>query len=851
MWLTVPAMWPQAAGGVVAEQHGVTFAELLRRLRSDAGLTQEQLADAARLSPRSISDLERGIHQTARKDTARLLADALNLVGEARTEFEATARGRVIDVVDPPRAPHPLARSIAATTPRLPHDVRSFIGREPELARLIEAVTEDGGVVGIYAIDGMAGVGKSAFAVHAAHLLEHRFPDGQIFLPLHAHTAGQRPVDPNDALASLLLSIGVAAHQISAGLPERAGLWRAHLSGKRMLLVLDDAAGHEQVYPLLPATPGSLVLITSRRHLTALDDATSICLDTLPPDEAAALLIRLADRPELDAADPGVRKINELCGYLPLAIGMLARQLHHHPAWTVTGLADDLAAARDRLELMHAENLSVAAAFDMSYHDLSRDQQRLFRRLGLHPGTDIDPYAAAALDDISPSLARRRLDDLFDQHLIAEPTSGRYRMHDLIRQHARALAANDNAEDREATVGRLMNYYVTAATSVGRHFNRGFPPANDTAASMPQAGTVEEAARWLEAERANMHALVDLAALRKQPGLGIEIATSMSGFLRTHGHWTQMQVLHLTALETAHEAGDRKGEVSILTNLGIVQRLTGRYKAAADTLARALDLCTELEDRQQGQANALVPLGVVHRLSKDFPTANATLARALELYRGLGDKLGQADALNELGCVERLTGDYRAAMASHNLALTLYRELGDPLGQAEALRYLGRAHQETGDFVAARSNYRMALELYRFLKDRLGEAHALNYLGIAEHQSDEYLTADATLTEALELYRGLGHRLGQAEVLNNLGDLHSVSDPEQACAYYEQALDIARSITALLEEARALEGMGNRALHDLYSPGDSTYLRQALEIYERIGSPNAKRVGQTLRSSGL
>ena len=463
-------------------------------------------------------------------------------------------------------------------------------------------------------------------------------------------------MDPNDALASLLLSTGVAAHQIPAGLPERTGLWRAHLDGKRMLLLLDDAAGHEQVRPLLPGTPGSLVLITSRRHLAALDVATSICLETLPPNEAAALLIRLADRPDLNTADPHVEMINKLCGYLPLAIGMLARQLHHHPAWTLAGLARDLAAARDRLELMHAENLSVTAAFDMSYRDLTADQQDLFRRLGLHPGTDIDSYAAAALDDISPSAARRHLDELFDQHLIAEPASGRYRMHDLIRQHARALAATDVPEDCEAAVGRLMNYYVKAGALAGSHFNRGFPPVDESAALLPQPATLEEAANWLEAERANMHAIVDLAALRNEPGPGIEIVTATSGFLRTHGHWTQMQVLHVTVLETARKAGYRTGEAGILTDLGIVQRLTGDYEAAADTLACALELCVELDDAR-GQANALVPLGVVHRLTVDFPTATATLARALELYKDLEDALGQADALNELGCVERLTGD--------------------------------------------------------------------------------------------------------------------------------------------------------------------------------------------------
>lgn len=835
----------------MTEQQGVSFADLLRQLRTDAGLTQEQLADAAHLSPRSISDLERGIHQTSRKDTARLLADALGLVGAARTRFEAVALGRLGNAVEPRRASHLLARSIAATTPTLPHDVRSFTGREPDLTRLMKAVTKDGGVVGIYAIDGMAGVGKSAFAVHAAHELKHLFPDGQIFLSLHAHTAGQRPVDPNDALASLLLSARVPADQIPPGLSERAERWRAHLDGKQMLLVLDDAAGHAQVRPLLPGTPGSLVLITSRRHLTALDDAISICLDTLLPDEAAALFIQLAGRPGFDVADPEVGKITQLCGYLPLAIAMLARQFHHHPKWTITGLANDLVAARDRLELMHAENLSVAAAFDMSYQDLSHDLQRLFRRLGLHPGTDIDPYAAAALDDISPSAARLRLNNLFDQHLIAEPASGRYRMHDLIRQHARALAANDDTEACEAAVGRLIDYYVNAAASVGRHFNRGVPRVDDSAVPLPHVANLEEAAEWLEAERANMHAVVDLAALRKQPDPGIKIATSMSGFLRTRGHWTQMQVLHLTALEAAREAGDRTGEVGTLTNLGIAQRLIGRYKAAAGTLARALELCTELEDKQQGQANTLVPLGIVHRLSVDFPTAGATLAKALELYKSLGDKLGQADALNELGCVERLSGDHPAALASHNLALTLYRELGDPLGQAEALRYLGRVHQESGDFAAAKSNYATALELYRGLKDRLGQAHTLNYLGIAQHLSNEYLAAEATMTGALELYRALGHRLGQAEVLNNLGELHSVSDPERTRVHHEQALGIARSITALLEEARALEGIGSRALHDPYFPGDDAYLRQALEIYERIGSPNAARVHRALLRHGL
>ena len=335
----------------------------------------------------------------------RLLAEALQLDETVRAEFEAAARGRV-------------EASTAAATRTLPRDIASFTGRRQELADLVDAAAGAGGVVGIYAIGGMAGIGKTAFAVHAAHRLAERFPGGQIFVPLHGHTAGQQPVAPADAQASLLLTIGVPAGQIPAGMEARMTLWRDRLAGRQLLLVLDDAASSEQVRPLLPGAGGSLVLVTSRRRLTALEDARTISLDTLPPGEAAGLLVRLAARPGLSPADPAVAEITRLCGYLPLAIGMLARQLHHHPAWSPTGRAAELAAAVDRLELLETENVSVAAAFDLSYADLTPDQQRLFRRLGLHPGADIDRYGAAALEGTGLAAARRGLEALYDQYLL-------------------------------------------------------------------------------------------------------------------------------------------------------------------------------------------------------------------------------------------------------------------------------------------------------------------------------------------------------------------------------------------------------------------------------------------------
>jgi tetratricopeptide (TPR) repeat protein/transcriptional regulator with XRE-family HTH domain len=810
------------------------FAGLLRGLRREAGLTQEELAEAAGVSVRGVAYLERGVVSSPQRETVRLLADALGLAGAARAGFEAAARGRAVP------------GGVAAATRTLPRDVGSFTGRERELELLATAVAGTGQVVGISAIGGMAGVGKTAFAVHAAHQLADRFPGGQIFLPLHGHTPGQQPVDPADALASLLLTAGVAPAQIPPGLEARMALWRDRLAGQQLLLVLDDVVGSEQVLPLLPGAGGSLVLVTSRRHLSGLDDATAISLDTLPAGEAAGLLVRLAGRPGLAAGDPGVREITRLCGYLPLAIGMVARQLRHHPAWTPAGRAAELAAAVDRLELMATENLSVAAAFDLSYADLDADLQRLFRRLGLHPGPEADAYAAAALDGTPLAAARRGLEGLYDQYLLAEPVPGRYRMHDLIREHARTLAESlDPDRERQRATAGLLDYYQHTAARADALIARQTRPRPATAqgaipAAVPDLAGSEQALAWARAERASLLACLDHATGTGQRARVIALTAGLAELLRRDGPWAEAITRHQAAIDAARHLGDRLGQANALLDLGMVRRLTGDYPAAAQALEQALGIYRDVLDRI-GQANALLDLGMVRRLTGDYPSAIQSLEQALGIYRDLGDRLGQANALLYRGTVRRAPGEYPAAAQALEQALGIYRDLGDRLGQANALFYLGTVRRLTGDYPAAAQALEQAMGISRDLGDRLSQANALLYRGTVRRRTGDYPAAVQDLEQALDLYRDLGNRLGQASTLSMLGDLRRLTGDYPAAAQaLEQALDISRDLGDRPGQANALLYRGTvRRLTGEY-PAAAEDLEQALDIFRDLGDRGAE-----------
>lgn len=823
---------------ILMHRSNLPFGSLLRALRTERGLTQEELAAAANLSVRAVSDLERGVNHAPRRDTARLLAEALRLNDDARAAFDAAARrGRV---PGPRTVALASAAGMPAATLTLPRDITSFTGRDAELRFLLDTSAQIGtrAAVGLYSVSGMAGVGKTVLAVHAAHQLAPRFPDGQIFLQLHGHTRGQHPCGPSDALASLLLTAGVSAERIPNGLDARSRLWRHYLAGRHMLLVLDDAAGHDQIRPLLPGTAGCLVLVTSRQRLTALEDARSIDLGVLAPHEAAALMIRLADRRDLEPGDPSIAQTTALCGQLPLAIGMLARQLHHHPTWTCAKLAAELAAAQDRLAFMRAENLSVTAAFDLSYDDLADGQRRLFRCLGLHPGAEIDAYAAAALDGSDLSAAMHGLDALYQQHLLTEPVAGRYLLHNLIREHARARARED--PDLGDAMGRLLDYYLRAARMASDHLDRP-SPGNIPAVTVlrprpvPPLPTRADAIAWMEAERANLHAIVGYAGRHGHYGHALAIPAALHGFLRRFGYWDQALHLHHIAVDAARRLGDQFAEAIALTDLGGILQLTNDYLAATTVLSRALNLYRAMGD-ELGEASALNELGVVQERTGEYKAAELSHQRALHLYRQLRNKIGEAGALDRLGVVQRTTGDHAAAVLSHKNALRLCRETGYRQGEAGAFNRLGAAHYARGDYQAAIASHEQALHLYREIGYRLGEAGALNWLGTAQYAVSLYQEAMTNVEHALRLYRELGHRIGEAHALNTLGAVQlAAGDHQAAAASHRKALRLYRQVGHGVGEARAHAALArvHTTLGETMAAARS--MAGARELYRQLG----------------
>jgi len=661
----------------------------------------------------------------------------------------------------------------------LPPDTAAFTGRQAELDRITVAVTKaagTGGVVAIHAIGGMPGVGKTALAVHAAHLLKDRFPDRQLFLSLHTHTPGQDPVTSEAALAGLLAATGLDARYLPGDLEGRTALWRDRMARQQALLVLDNAASSSQVIPLLPGSGRCLVLVTSRRYLGDLPGAAApVLLEVLPAQEAREMFVRLAPR-AADDPEAAIAELVQLAGFLPLAISLLARVYTRHPSWTP---ADLTAETRAGLLTLTAENDSVRAAFGVSYQHLAPGQQEFFRRLGLHPGTTIDGYAAAALASTSLREAAAQLDALHGEGLLTEVGHRRYGMHDLIRRYGQDLAAADPGSSREQALGRLLGYYqhtaALAETLLARQartspaFALQAPPA-----SLPTLADSTQALAWARAERANLLACLDHATATGQHARAVALTAATASLLRHDGPWTSAVTRHTTAVTAARHLGDRLGQASALTDLGDARRLTGDHRGAAEALEEALAIFRDLGDRL-GQASSLTDLGHVRQLTGDYRSATKALEEALSISRDIGSRGSQANALIYLGMVRRMTGDYGGAAGALEEALGICRDIGDRGGEAEILNETGALYRVLGDPGRAAGYHRQALDLSREIASLRDEACALAGLGRCAMAFGR--TGDAA--EGLRQARDIFQRIGAAEAGDVAAELDSLAGPGQ------------------------------------------------------------------------
>ena len=734
--------------------------------------------------------------------------------------------------------PGPPAAGVRFT---LPPDTAGFTGRAEELDRITAMVAGAAGaerVVAVGAVDGMPGVGKTALAVHVAHVLSARFPDWQLFIDLHAHTPGRQPVAPEDALAGLLSAAGVNQRFLPGDLDGRAAMWRDQMAGQRVLLVLDNAASSTQVAPLLPGGGNCLVLVTSRRHLGDLPGVVvPVSLDTLPAEQAEEMFTRLAPRATADPA--GVAEVVRLAGYLPLAVSLLARVYARHQSWTLADLADE---TRDRLLSLKAEHQSIAAAFDVSYRHLDPALRRLFDLLGLHPGTTTDRYAAAALVGISLGEAGGLLDGLHGEGLVTETGHRRYGMHDLLRRYARdhAIADADGdqtpgrhpAAERETAVDRLLDYYQHTSLDASTRLARWTQPrpAGRPPAHAPDISGPDKARAWLRAERANLESCLHYAASFKRDDRTVALSAGLAWLLRTGGPSSQALLIHAAASAAAARLGDRPGQGNALVNLGYARILSGDYPGAVQDLQQAIDLFRHLGDRL-GQASALSTLAQARRLTGDSPGAARDLQQACDLYQTLGDRLGQASALSYLGQVRRLTGDHADAARDLEHALGLFRALGDDLGQANALTETGMLRQTAGDYQGAAHDQTEALGLFRALGDDLGQANALTNLGVVQSLTGDYPGAERDLLQAHDLHVKLGNQFGQVNVQIYLGRVRMLTgDHGRAERDLRRALDSCRSLGTPLGQAITLTNLGrlSRLTRDL--PAAAQYLQQALEL---------------------
>jgi tetratricopeptide (TPR) repeat protein len=616
----------------------------------------------------------------------------------------------------------------------LPRDVPAFTGREAELTRL--AGLADGKRVVVTAIDGTAGVGKTALAVHAAHQLLKQFPDGHLYADLRGYTEGQHPAEPGEVLELFLRHLGVRADEVPAAVEERSGLLRQRLASRRVLMVLDNARTEAQVRPLLPGAGGSLVLVTSRSVLPGLEVNQRINLDVLPAEEAAAMLAGAIGMVRAAAEPEAVAELARLCGRLPLALRIAGQQLAAHPPWPTTRLVEMLANEQDRLDRLGVGDLQVRAAFEVSYAQLPDQDKRLFRLLGLHPGADFNTEAAAVLAGTNLADTSGILNRLVEAHLVTEDASGRFRMHDLLRLYAHSTCQQaDDPADRNAAEGRLVSYYVTLA----RFLNGCVDPRERPAAArvaeqaIVPLPSMRKAMAIFHAERPCMLAVLGLAARRgwdKQIEL---LSLSMENPLSVLRYLDDLLTVTETALISARHAGDPHVEATALNNLGEAYRESRRFLEAITCYEQVIAISRETGDRY-GECQALSNLGTAYQELQRFEEAIPYLQQALAGLRETGHRAAEGQTLNNLGNTYQALRRFEEAIDCFQQDIAICQEISDGYGEGQTLNNLGTAHQQLRRFEEAITYYQQALVRRRETGDRYGEGRTLCNLGVAYYE---------------------------------------------------------------------------------------------------------------------
>jgi DNA-binding SARP family transcriptional activator len=641
----------------------------------------------------------------------------------------------------------------------LPAAVPGFTGRTQELRALSALRQRAGRPVLITVIGGTAGVGKTALAVHWARQRAARFPDGQLYLNLRGFGPAA-PVDPAEALRSLLDALQVPAAQIPATLEGRQSLYRSQLAGKKVLILLDNARDPGQVRPLLPVTSTAMVLVTSRNELTGLiaaDGAQPLTIDVLTFAEAREMLTQRLTTSRVTAEPEAAAELIRLCARLPLALAITAARAASRPSFRLASLAAELRDTRSRLDaLSTGEDITDArAVFSWSYQQLAPATARMFRLLGLHPGPDITVAAAASLAGVAPSQTQRVLRELTRCHLLAEDTPGRYTLHDLLRAYATEQAETEDSDTgRSVAIRRLVDHYLHTARAAALLFN---PTREPVRLADPQPGVTpeplagsREAQDWFEAERLVLEGMVSVAAQAELDACAWQLSWAIAEFLDRRGYWPEWAVLQRTALAAAERLNDEVGQAT-------AHRLVAH-------------ICSRFGDYEQSR---------VH------------LTESLRLYRRLGDHAGQARVHQNLSFACERQGRYADVLAHAEQALELYEAAGNQAGRADALNDVGWGHAMLGDYQRARTFCQQALAANRELGNRGGEAAAWDSVGYAEHQLGRLAEATACYRNSLRLFRQLGDRFYEAEVLGRLGDVRDAAgDQAEARQAWEQALNI-------------------------------------------------------------